>query len=158
MFYSLTKSYRRYAHRTPQTYDHLIAHLPGPSLLLAPAAEQDSLLLPLSYAAMPPPLQLRPLTTAQTERVLRFRQRGELGLVSAELQEKETRLRALEEERRSRKLEKRSKKEDRKRRQQQMQTQGDGAGDDSNKRVTHCADISVPQPRLRAAQRLRYRC
>ena len=133
LFYSLTKSYKKYvALPIPSTFEHLIAHLPGPSLyttappslspsttspLLIPITSKDTLLMPLSYHSMPLPLQVRPISAELAQGVLAMREVGELGLVQAELKGKEERRQRWTAERRAAKEEKVKKKSDKKRKQ-----------------------------------------
>ena len=146
VFYHLTRSYRKYAQTTlPATLEHLIAHVPGPSLYtpspssptgLVPVTSKETLLQPLSYHAMPPPLQVRPLNAEHVRGVLTMREVGELGLVGSEMRAKEERLSRLQEEERVKREEKKSKKTERKRRQSTH------AADDPAKRVS-CILYSV---------------
>ena len=129
VFYGLTKTYKRYARDTPPTYEHLIAHIPGPPLYTHTATTpptappthvtaKATLLLPLSYPpTLPPPLQLRPVTQHQADTVLTFTLPGELGVVRDEMRGKAERLQRMAEERNRRKLDKRSKKGEKKRKQ-----------------------------------------
>ena len=121
VYYGLTKTYKRYARDTPTTYEHLITHIPGPSLYshtsstnsstAAPVTDSATLLLPLSYPpTLPPPLQPQPIPQHQLTAVLTFHTPHELNIVRAELAEKEERLRWLAEDRARRKLDKKSKK------------------------------------------------
>ena len=138
VFYGLTRTYKRYVRDTPSTYEHLIAHIPGP-LLYHPTAphpptsqptppshvsDKATLLLPLSYPpTLPPPLHVRPVTQQQADAVLTFSVAGELGVVREEMRGKAERQRWMDEERSRRRLDKRSKKGEKKRKQ------ADGASD-----------------------------
>ena len=149
VFYHLTRSYRKYAQSSlPSTFEHLIANVPGPSLYtsspssptaLVPVTSKETLLMPLSYQAMPPPLQVRPLNDEHIRGVLAMREVGELGLVGAEMREKEERVRRLHEEERARREEKKSKKTDKRKRKTSAT-----AADDAVKRVSACS--ASPHP------------
>ena len=160
IFFGLTKAYRKYVQLpVPSTFEHLIADLPGPSLYgpsaspptksasssspsssaqLVAIAAKETLLVPLSYSSMPPPLQVRALTAVQAERVLSLSEEGELGLVSAELRAKEERLSRLAEERRAKKDERKTKRSDKKRKQSVTAAHSQPHADEAVKRVpTH---------------------
>ena len=114
VFYGLTKTYKRYARDTPPTYEHLVAHIPGPPLFTstsAHVADKSTLLLPLSYPPqLPEPLAVRAVTQRQAESVLTFSVGGELGVVRAEMAGRAERVQRIAEERNRRRQEKKGKK------------------------------------------------
>lgn len=164
VFYGLTRTYKRYARDTPPTYEHLIAHIPGPALYTHNTAQHNNtsaptppthvsdkatLLTPLVYPpTLPPPLSVRPLTPHQLASTLTFAAAGALGVVAAEVASKEARQRAVEEERTRRRMDKKSKKGERLMMMKRKGVDGGGGGaeGDDGKRARldgGCAMIDI---------------